>query len=165
MTLKEPIGRSIFQVYKMYLPLINHYFLFISLKLPFSPCSHIPFHCWLACTSSLSIYIFFLLLKFFIFILFFYFTILYWFCHTVTWIRHGCTYVPHLSGSFQCTSPEHPVSCIESGLAICFIYDNLHVSIPFSHIIPPSPSPTESRRLFYTSVSLLLSCLQGISLP
>ena len=27
----------------------------------------------------------------------------------------------------------------------------------FSHIIPPSPSPTESKRLFYTSVSLLLS--------
>ena len=28
-------------------------------------------------------------------------------------------------------------------------------------IIPPSPSPTESKRLFYTSVSLLLSCIQG----
>ena len=26
---------------------------------------------------------------------------------------------------------------------------------------PPSPSPTESKRLFYTSVSLLLSCIQG----
>ena len=29
--------------------------------------------------------------------------------------------------------------------------------MPFSQIIPPSPSPTESTRLFYTSVSLLLS--------
>ena len=29
--------------------------------------------------------------------------------------------------------------------------------MPFSHIIPPSPSPTESKRLFYISVSLLLS--------
>ena len=29
--------------------------------------------------------------------------------------------------------------------------------MPFSKIIPPSPSPTESKRLFYTSVSLLLS--------
>ena len=27
----------------------------------------------------------------------------------------------------------------------------------FSEIIPPSPSPTESKRLFYTPVSLLLS--------
>jgi len=67
----------------------------------------------------------------------------------------------HPSGSSQCTSPEHPVSCIEPGLAIRFTYDNVHVSMPFSQIIPPSPSPTESKRLFYTSVSLLLSCIQG----
>ena len=67
----------------------------------------------------------------------------------------------HPSGSSQGTSPEHPVSGIEPGLAICFTYDNLHVLIPFSHIIPPSPSPTESKRLFYTSVSLLLSHIQG----
>ena len=67
----------------------------------------------------------------------------------------------HPSGSSQCTSPEHPVSCIEPGLAIHFTYDNIHVSMPFSHTIPPSPSPTESKRLFYTSVSLLLSCIQG----
>ena len=33
--------------------------------------------------------------------------------------------------------------------------------MPFSQIIPPSPSRTESKRLFYTSVSLLLSCIQG----
>ena len=67
----------------------------------------------------------------------------------------------HSSGSSQCTSPKHPVSCIEHGLAIHFIYDIIHVSMAFSQIIPPSPSPSESKRPFYTSVSLLLSRLQG----
>ena len=33
--------------------------------------------------------------------------------------------------------------------------------MPFSQIIPPSLSPTESKRLFYTSLSLLLSHIQG----
>ena len=51
----------------------------------------------------------------------------------------------HPSGSSQCTSPKHPVSCIEPGLATHFIYDIIHVSMPFSQIIPPSPSPTESK--------------------
>ena len=67
----------------------------------------------------------------------------------------------HPSGSSQCTSPKHPVSCIEPGLAARFIHAILHVSVPFSQIFPPSPSPTESIRLFYTSVSLLLSPTQG----
>ena len=50
--------------------------------------------------------------------------------------------------------PKHPVSCIKPGLATHFIYDIKHVSMPFSQIIP-------SKRLFYTSVSLLLSRIQG----
>ena len=65
------------------------------------------------------------------------------------------------SGSSQCTSPKHPVSCIKPGLVTRFIHDNIHVSMPFSQISPPSPSPTESIRLIYTSVSLLLSRTQG----
>ena len=67
----------------------------------------------------------------------------------------------HPSGSSQCTSPRHPVSCIKPGLASRFIHDILHVSVPFSQIFPSFPSPTESIRLFYTSVSLLLSRTQG----
>ena len=57
------------------------------------------------------------------------------------------------SGSLQCTSPEHPVSCIEPELAIRFTYDIIHASMPFSQIIPPSPFPTESKRLFVASLS------------
>ena len=34
----------------------------------------------------------------------------------------------HPSGSSQCTSPKHPVSCIEPGLATRFIHDIIHVS-------------------------------------
>ena len=38
----------------------------------------------------------------------------------------------HPSGSSQCTSPKHPVLCIEPGLATRFIQTMLHVSMPFS---------------------------------
>ena len=123
-------------------------------------------------TASESVILLLLLFNFFLIYLF-YFTIQYWFCHTSTWTRHRCTWVPspelplpppspyHLSGSSQCTSPKHPVSCIEPRLTIRFLYDIIHVSMPFSQIIPPSPSPSESKSLFYTSVSLLLSRIQG----
>ena len=103
-----------------------------------------------------------------------YFTILYWFCHTLTWICHGCTCVSHPespspespfpshpSGLSQCTGFACPVSCIELGLVIHFTYDIIHISMLFSQTFPSLSSPTESKRLFYTSVSLLLSCIQG----
>ena len=65
----------------------------------------------------------------------------------------------HLSGSSLCTSAKHPVSCIEHRLAT-ILHDSVHISVPFSRIIPPSPAPSESKNLFYTSVSLLLSLIQ-----
>ena len=34
--------------------------------------------------------------------------------------------------------------------------------MPFSQIIPPLPSPTESKRMFYISMSLLLSAYRVI---
>ena len=67
-------------------------------------------------------------------------------------IPQGC---PSAFG-FEC-----PVSYIELGLVIYFTYGNIHVSVLFSQVIPPSPSPTESKRLFFISVSLLLSRIQG----
>ena len=96
---------------------------------------------------------------FFLFYLFIYFTILYWFCHTLTWIRHRCPCVPHPetppppspshpSGSSQCTSPEHPISCIEPGLVIHFTYDNLFFPalLPISPFVPMSACTTLAPR-------------------
>ena len=60
----------------------------------------------------------------------------------------------HPSGSSQCTSPKHPVSCIEPGLVIHFLYDIIHILMPFSQIIPP-PSPTGSKNCF---IHLCLFC-------
>ena len=59
----------------------------------------------------------------------------------------------HPYGSSQCTNPKHPVSCIKPGLTILFLYDIIHVSMPFSQIITPSPqSPKDC------SIHLCLFC-------
>ena len=47
------------------------------------------------------------------------------------------------------------VSCIQPGLVICFTLDNIHVLMLFSWNIPPLPSPTESKSLFYKPVQPL----------
>ena len=98
------------------------------------------------------------------------------FCHISTWISHGCTGIPpswtpfrppsapHASGLSQSTDFECPASCIELVLVIYFTYGNIHVSMLFFHIVPPSPSPTESRSLFITSMSLAVLHI-GSSLP
>ena len=94
---------------------------------------------------------------------------MYWFCHTSTCICHGCTCVPHpepLSHlpphtiplghpSASATSPKLPVSCIEPGLEICFLYDIVHVLMPFSQIIPPLPLPQSPKDC---SIHLCLFC-------
>ena len=59
----------------------------------------------------------------------------------------------HPSGLSQCTGFECHVSCIKLGLVIYFTYGNIHVSMVFSQIILPSCSPTESKSLFFISVS------------
>ena len=59
---------------------------------------------------------------------------------------------------FPVHQPWALVSCIQPGLVICFILDSILVSMLFSQNTPPSPSPTESKTLFCTSVSLFLFC-------
>ena len=101
-----------------------------------------------------------------------YFTILYSFCHTSTWIHHGCTHVPHpepLShipphtiplGHPSAPAPSilYPASNLDWRFISYMILYMFHCHSPKSY---PPPSPTESKRLFYTSMSLLLSHIQG----
>ena len=95
-----------------------------------------------------------------------YFTILWWFLPytdmnqprvymcSPSWTLLPPPFASHPSGSSQCTGVESPVSCIELGLVIYFAYGNIHVSVLFSQMIPPSPSPTASKSLFFISVEL-----------
>ena len=94
------------------------------------------------------------------------------FCHTLKWNSHGFTCVPHPNPPTHL--PLHPLplslpsapgrsACLMyptwAGFnLICFILDNIPVSMLFSWNIPPSPSPTESKRLFYKSVSFFFFC-------
>ena len=108
---------------------------------------------------------------FFFFIYFYwleanYFIILWWFLpyidmnqswiymYSPSWSSLPPPTASHPSGSAQCTRAL--VSCIQPGLVICFTLDSILVSVLFSKNIPPSPSPTESKSLFCTSVSLFL---------
>ena len=99
-----------------------------------------------------------------------YFTILKWFLPYIDmnqlWV-YLCSpsWIPLLppspsypSGSSQCTSPEHPVSCVEPGLAMYFTHGNIHVSMP---VISNHPTLTFSQRVqksvLYICVSFAVS--------
>ena len=106
------------------------------------------------------------------FILLLNFTILYWFCHISKWIRHRHTRVPHPEPS--CLLPPHTIplgrpsapapsthyraSNLDWWLVSYMILYMFQCHSPKSS--HPHPHP-ESKRQFYTSVSLLRSRTQG----
>ena len=118
----------------------------------------------------LSLKLVFLFLKnfyyYYYYYFFFYFIILYWFCHTSTYICHGCTHVPHPEPPTYL--PPHTIPLGHpSATAPSFLYSASNLDWRFifymilymfqCHSPKSSPSPKESKRLFYTPVSLLLS--------
>ena len=102
----------------------------------------------------------------------FYFTTLYQFCHTFTWIHHGCACVPHPEPPSHL--PHHPIllghpsapgqsnlyhaSKVDWRFISYMIIDRFQCHFPISSRLRPLP---ESKRLFNTFVSLLLSRIQG----
>ena len=113
------------------------------------------------------------LIQFFIF-LFFKFTVLYWFCRISKWIHHRYTCVPHPEPSSllpphtiplgrpsaPAPSIQYRASNLDRWLISYMILNMFPCHSPkLSHPLPLPHSPKE--RLFYTSVSLFLSCIQG----
>ena len=115
---------------------------------------------------------YFILFIYFYIFYFFYFTVLYWFCHTSTWICHGCTRVPNPEppsplpphtiplGHSSAPSPSilYPASNLDWWFVSYMILYMFQCHSPkSSHPLPLPQSP----KLFYTSVFLMLSRIQG----
>ena len=99
------------------------------------------------------------------------------FCHTLTWIMylHVFPILNLPSTSLPIPSlwvilvhqPWALVSCIKPGLVICFTVGNIHVSVLFSQIIPPTThvfSHRVQKSVLYICVSLSVLHI-GLSLP
>ena len=95
----------------------------------------------------------------------FYFTLQYCIGFAIHWHESttGVHVFPNMNPpptSLRITSlwiiPMHQpqASCIEHRLALRFLHDSIHVSMPFSQIIPPSSSPSESKILNLNFFSL-----------
>ena len=72
----------------------------------------------------------------------------------------------HLSGSSPCTSPKHPVSCIEHRLAIRFLPDSIYTC--FNAILPNHPTLSLSHRVQKSALHICVSFAvshTGSSLP
>ena len=70
-----------------------------------------------------------------------------------SWIPLPPPSLYHPAGSSQCTSPKHPVSCIEPGLAIHFLYDITR----FNAILPNLPTLALSHRVHKTVLYICVS--------
>ena len=114
--------------------------------------------------------LFFFFFPFFL-ILFFNFKILYWFCHISTCICHRYTWVPHPEPSsllpphtIPLGHPSAPAPSIHLASNLDWRLVSYMILYMFQCHSPKSSHPLplpESKRLFYTSVFLLLSCIQS----
>ena len=99
---------------------------------------------------------------------------MYYFCQISKWIRHRYTCVPpswtllpspspyHPSGSSQCTSPKHPVLCIEPGQ--CHLFDVVYLEAEKSicwkhHLLPIIKCPPQQSHGLPQVLLISITCV------